>query len=259
MVKTTKRSRKFDLKGGVKSALEKGTITKKGKLRKKKRTTGLSDADKAAMEARNIAAGKMAREATEKKRNDSDFVGEGNLGDLDMDQFLSSVVEDDLDDKVVTDDGDGDEDSVMDGSDDDSSDDEDNIMDGVDSDEEDVEAVEEQMKADMAKLAESDPDFHKYLADNESSLLEYDNDDIAEVDDDDDEDDEDEDGTEDPTPKPKKPKQPPKDNRILVSAPILQSYERSAFTQHSIKALKRILAAYRSACHMADANDPEED
>jgi len=250
--------------------LEKGTITKKGKLRSKKRRTNvLSDADRAAMEARTMNSLNKTKEDAERKRNDSDFVGDANLGDLDMDQFLSSVVEADLatgDDKVVTDDGD-DEDSVMDGSDDDSSDEEGDgkeIMDGVDSDDEDVEAVEEQMKADMAKLAESDPDFHKYLADNESSLLEF-TDDIAEVDDDEDdeeddedEDDEDEDGTEETKPKPKKPKQP-KDNRILVNAKTLQSYERGAFTQHGIKALKRILAAYRSACHMADANDPEED
>ena len=33
MVKTTKRARKFEAKGGVKTRLDKGTVTKKGKLK----------------------------------------------------------------------------------------------------------------------------------------------------------------------------------------------------------------------------------
>ena len=78
--------------------LEKGTITKKGKLRSKKRRTEiLSDAERDALEARRAGTLNKTKEDADKKRANLDFVGDANLGDLDMDQFLSSVVQADLD------------------------------------------------------------------------------------------------------------------------------------------------------------------
>ena len=89
MVKKSKRTRKFESTGGVKRRLEKGTITKKGKTKQKKRTSKGSD------DAANLDQAKTNTYSKEllKKREDGNFVSEKNLGDLDMESFFSTFAE----------------------------------------------------------------------------------------------------------------------------------------------------------------------
>ena len=252
MVKTTKRARKFASKGGPRGMLEKGTITKKGKLKMKKGTG--TKADEKAMEIRNemnkLKARKIQAE-TEEKRNQEDFTSEDNLGDLDLESFLTNVAQDEVGDTVEG--IDGDNDNTDDVTKEESSDDEDSdsMDEDSDVDDEDIEAQEEKMKEDMKKLAESDPDFHKYLQDNEASLLDFqsledNNNDVSMEEDDEEAESDNEDSA-------------MKQNKIVVNAKLLKSYEEGAFGSRGVKPLRRIIAAYVSACHMADSKDQNED
>lgn len=67
-----------------------------------------------------------------------------------------------------------------DGKDDDDDDDDDS---SIGSEEEDIGKSEARMKAELQKMAEKDPDFHKYLEENESSLLEFGDDELEDDDD----------------------------------------------------------------------------
>jgi len=227
--------------------LEKGTITKKGKLRSNKR----KKADPAAIaiaQATEKRKAEQQRAENDKERTEQDFTSESNLGDLDLDSFLKTVA-DDQDNE--SEDG-SQEDVAMDEEASDSDDEEVEL----DSDDEDIEAVEAGMKAELAKLAENDPDFHEYLQQNESSLLDFHNemgemggddeedDDMEEAGDEEDEDAEDEE---------------PKSKDVLVDAKVLKAMEYGAFESHGVKPLRKLIAAYVSACHMSDAQDQDED
>jgi hypothetical protein len=186
MVKLPKRQRKFAASGGVKKRLEKGTITKKGKLRKRQRT----DED-----------GKSKLEtlpATQRDRSD-DFAAPNtkSLAGMELDDFfsqVSDVIEHKEEDKNDPDESsekksskkvkiveankkqkkkDEASESSESGGDDDEEEDEENSpskgekqkpsksgssssSDSEDSDDEDVEVAEKRMKAQMAKLTKSD-------------------------------------------------------------------------------------------------------
>merc|ERR1719330_2282709 len=99
----------------------------------------------------------MKREA-EEKRNKDDFVGESNLGDLDLDSFLKSVADDggdQEDDESMGDDNESDSesDSTSEEQEQESSKAGLGSGSGSDDEEEDVEAAEKRMKEEMQKLA----------------------------------------------------------------------------------------------------------
>jgi nucleolar complex protein 2 len=267
MVKTTKRARKFAAKGGPKAMLKKGTITKKGKLKMRKKDTinnqNIND-KKSSMEQirKEMNQVEKMKQDHEHKRQKEDFCSEDNLGDLDLEKFLENVT----DDKEQDDDFDGDgeelgEDEEMDDDLDDdnesnstSEEGDDDIDSGDDDDDVDIEVAEQRMKDEMKKLAESDPDFHKYLQDNEASLLDFETNDMEEEEDEnmDDDDHEEEDAEKGSTGKNQK-------KNIVVDAKLLKTFEKGAFDIHGVKALKKIIQVYVSACHMADAKDQNED
>ena len=210
MAKSTKRERKFQAKGGVKAALAKGTITHKGKLKKKKR------------KREKIEQDDDVREEVATTPATDDLAGPENLGDLDLDSFFHQMTEEDPQQE---------EDSLSEPLSDDSDDDE------------DLETAEARMKEEMKKIQETDPDFHKFLKENEESLLEFGSaHDDAVVDDEEDE-------------------QPNDDNvdarqgpAVKVNDKLLRSLEQGAFTSHGIKPLKKLTNAYHAACHLADAH-----
>jgi nucleolar complex protein 2 len=252
MVKTTKRARKFVAKGGAKGMLEKGTITKKGKLRvnSRKKSDPIAIAKAQAAEKRKSD---NQRIENDRARVEEDFTSQSNLGDLDLDSFLKTVADDGEEENASGDEDDG-------AMEEDASDSEGEVVDFDSEDDEDIEAAEARMKAEMEKLAENDPDFHEYLQNNESSLLDFKNE-IGgiegEDDDDDDEDDDamegagdDDDDDDDDE---------PKSNDVLVDAKTLKAMEYGAFESHGLKPLRKLIQAYVSACHMADAQDQDED
>jgi nucleolar complex protein 2 len=246
MVKATKRQRKFNATGGIKGRIEKGTITNKGKLRKRKKgeTFGAQPNKRAAIDEEPV------------ERTD-DFLGENNLGEMDMESFFSKAAEsvekkdftDEGDDEVEDDVSDDGDEAMKDEAEDDSSSDDDDSA----SDDDDVDAAEARMRVEMDKMKSSDPEFHKYLKENEESLLEF-----GEEDDGEEEepvDDDDEEGAEDKDLSVGKEK---KDDAIQLTPKVLKALEKKVFKSHSIKSLKKLVGAYRSACHLADASQEDD-
>ncbi|KAK2465541.1 hypothetical protein APHAL10511_002433 [Amanita phalloides] len=98
-----------------------------------------------------------------------------------------------------------------------------------------VDDLEEEGKAHMhelAQLAEKDPEFYKYLQENDRELLEF-NDDDASVDEIEESSEEDE-----------------KDKLPTLTMAILRKWQVALLEQRSLRALRRMLIAFRSAAHM---------
>jgi nucleolar complex protein 2 len=277
MVKATKRSRKFNAKGGPKGMLSKGaTITKKGKV--KRGGSNKSPADKAEANERIKSVYKEEKEREEKRRSDNDFTNVDSLGELDMEAFFEKAaagLADGDDDDGSYDDDDDSVDSTEKGgagADDDSDDD---SYASLGSEEEDIEASEARMKKELEKLSKTDPDFHKYLKENESSLLEFgadDDDDMEDGEEEDyvqdedamgeilsDDDNEENEVTDESIKKQFEKQQRMQENKFLLTPQRLEQVEQSAFEFHSIKGLKRIISAFRTACHLSDANRKDEE
>ncbi|KAI0656297.1 Noc2-domain-containing protein [Cubamyces menziesii] len=102
----------------------------------------------------------------------------------------------------------------------------------------DVDDLEDEGEAhlmELSKLAEKDPEFYKYLQENDRELLEFSlNDANAAVDEDGDEDAEA--MEEDTTP--------------VLTKEILQRWQKALLDHRSLKALRKMLIAFRSAAHM---------
>lgn len=207
------------------------------------------------------------KERHERERAENDFTSAENLGSLDMDSFFEKAVgmKGDFGDEEDESDDDDDEDNDEEENGD-RSDSEDDLA-SLDSEEEDLAASEARLKKQLGKLAEKDPEFHKYLRENESSLLEFGEDgDDEEQEDDEMEDDMGDDEMEgDTEEKPTKVKRKEVSvnaattDKFLLTPQRLESLEQSAFTSHSIKGLKRIISAYKTACHLSDASGQDKD
>lgn len=267
MGKQTKRERKFNSSGGVKSRLQKGTILKKGKVKGKKPKKSQDD------NASNPKNTEYSNELRQ-KREDGDFTSEKNLGELDMESFFTTFAEhpegeDDDDDEVMdqenddNSDGDSDESGDVEESENESSDDDDDdsddeggknekkassANDDSDSEDEDVEAAEKNMQTEMEKLEEKDPEFHQFLQENDEELLNYKGGD-------DDEDDNEHDMDEDDAGE----KNKDVDNSVLMTPALLEKMSKGTFKSHGIKSLKKFVNAFKSACHLADGNDGEKE
>jgi nucleolar complex protein 2 len=266
MTKQTKRARKFNTSGGVSGRLAKGTITNKGRLKRKGRSSG--DGPPAKQTKDDSYPDEMKQ-----KRREEDFVSQKNLGDLDMDSFFSSFA-DNIDEKLNEDEKEmiGDESDDSDEEDDqdedaEASEDEsdpkkqakssksskkkDTSDSDSDSEDEDIEAAEKRMKREMIKIQKEDPDFHDFLKENEQSLLEYGD----AVDDDD--------GgldhtTHDKMEESEEPEPEPSTGGPTILTPeLLKKLEQGTFKSHGLKSLKKLVNAYKAACHMADAADDE--
>ena len=231
--------------------LEKGTITKKGKLRvnSRKKSDPIAIAKAQAAEKRKSD---NQRIENDRARVEEDFTSQSNLGDLDLDSFLKTVADDGEEENASGDEDDG-------AMEEDASDSEGEVVDFDSEDDEDIEAAEARMKAEMEKLAENDPDFHEYLQNNESSLLDFKNEIGGIEGEDDDDDDEDDDAMEGAGDDDDDDDDEPKSNDVLVDAKTLKAMEYGAFESHGLKPLRKLIQAYVSACHMADAQDQDED
>ena len=234
MVKTTKRARKFIAKGGVKA------IKKDGKKKKPKPSLNPQEAAKEREERET-----QQKQLQEKEREDKDFTSEGNLGELDINTFFD-VVGKQLEDGSA----DSGDDNNDDGGSENSIDDDIDDLESLGSKEEDVAASEARLRKQLDKLAESDPEFHKYLKENESSLLEFGDDEELENEDMDEDDDNDQDV---------KISKRDDDDKFLLTPHRLEQLEHGAFTSHSIKGLKRIISAYKTACHLSDVSTQQQE
>lgn len=140
------------------------------------------------------------------------------------------------------DDGDGDADRAASAADDDDEDD-------------DIEAAERSLRAEMSKMKRSDPEFHEFLMENEESLLAF-----GEEDEDDEEVAADDDADADEEKVGKGQSSPStRQTEIPLTPQLLSSLARGAFQHHGVKTLKKMVAAYRSACHLSEAADTDND
>ena len=293
MVKTTKRARKFATSGGVKKRLEKGTITNKGKLKRKKRPE--KNADRPSKQPKVDSYS----EEQKQKRRDEDMTSQKNLGDLSMDSFFSSFTDDveeamDREEQDIAKQSkdnessdDEEEDNVVSKSSDDEDDhsssseqesqtakkaksssknakkstNKDDDSDDSSDDDEDLEAAEKRMKKELEGLRKNDPEFHEFLEENDEELLEYGGGDDS--DDDDDDDNMSEDGgldatTHDRSESMEAETEPVSGNAIILTPQMLRKLEQGAFQSHGLKSLKKFVSAYKSACHMADTDKDEK-
>jgi nucleolar complex protein 2 len=115
--------------------------------------------------------------------------------------------------------------------------------------EEDEEDESEGLKDQMAALAEKDPEFYKYLQENDAELLDFDeDDDLAAVDDLSDEE------------PPSKKQRTAKDEEESgasddVTPPMVKKWKTSLSEQFSIRALRQVVLAFRAAAHADDDDD----
>lgn len=124
---------------------------------------------------------------------------------------------------------------------------------------EDLENEKEDYKESMDQLAEKDPEFYKYLKENDGALLDFD---VTKLSDDeeDEEDGEEEDGEaadeeeeeEEAPVAPKKSKKSKEDEKELTLATI-KIWKKSLQEQHSLKTAKKVLVAFREAVTVSES------
>ncbi|KAF7511012.1 hypothetical protein GJ744_005558 [Endocarpon pusillum] len=111
-------------------------------------------------------------------------------------------------------------------------------------------------KGQLSALAEKDPEFYKFLKENDADLLDFDDEgDLAGVDAL-----SDSQGDERPTKKAKRESmvadsELESDQTTKVSTTIVQKWKKAMVEQHSIRALRQLVLAFRAAAH---ANDEDE-
>jgi len=245
MGKVAKRSRKFQAKGGIKGALQKGrSFTKKGKLAHRSSKKSTDDTNSNAEEAALIEAQAAAAAAQQERASDDFISGKQNISDLNMDDFFNTF--------------DGEDESSSE-SDEESMDDEENkendvkeeSSDSEDSSAEDDSVAEKKHAQEMDELKSTDPEFYKYLKDNEASLLEFGKDDLEGTDDEI----EDTDGGKKISVSEEADMKEEKSSTVpVLTKELLDKFERSAFVAHGIKGLRNLVSAYRTACHLSDPN-----
>ena len=136
----------------------------------------------------------------------------------------------------------------------------------------DLENEKEDYKESMEKLAEKDPEFYKYLKENDEALLDFD---ISKLSDDEsDQEDDQEDGQEDDENQDddqssddnevleekstsKKPQKQPEDENNELTLATVKAWKKSLEAQKSIKTIKKVLLAFKGAVHASESKDEE--
>ena len=202
---------------------------------------------------------------------------DGDGGDEDEDEDEDGGSDDDIDDEADEEEGwpEGGEDDDDDDDDEDDEDDEDDMREGED--DEDAAPLKgvkrsskllqkeiEQHQKELAELKDTDPEFYKFLQEEDAGLLEFDEsgdeedeeDEEAEEDEDEEEgdDDDDDDGVK---ARRKKASKKTETVKTLTSATVTKLCERAAGGE-SLGAARNLLRAYRAAAHYGDEDGDEE-
>ena len=106
-------------------------------------------------------------------------------------------------------------------------------------------------KGQLDALANKDPEFYKYLQENDAELLDFDEDgnlDVLDVSDSDDED-------QLQGVKHKETKKP--QGPVVITSTLITKWRTSLIDQHSIRTLRQLILAFRSAAHINDEEEQE--
>lgn len=162
----------------------------------------------------------------------NDFTNEKYLGNMDISSFFESIVDKEEEENKKDESKENEKEEKA------NDDDDDNPSSSHNEDEEldDIEKEEAEMKEELKKLKDADPDFHDYLQENERDLLEFSDDDIDEdeIDIYDDDDEEEEESS----------------SKDLISLKEIEKYENEEVL--SIKSLKKVIKVYKNACCSSD-------
>ncbi|RVD86875.1 uncharacterized protein DFL_005128 [Arthrobotrys flagrans] len=124
---------------------------------------------------------------------------------------------------------------------------------GSDSDEKQGGDAIESHKDQLAALAEKDPEFFKYLQENDSELLDFkmaEQDDLSAISDLEEDDEE-----EAPSKKAKKGKADDDGKSKIVKKAQIEQWEKSLKEQHSLRATREVVLAFRAAAHVGEAEE----
>ena len=128
------------------------------------------------------------------------------------------------------------------------------------SDEEDEEA----MKADLKNLADKDPEFYKYLQNNDKELLDFEgvNPLDAMSEDEEDEDDEEDDEEEEASAKSKKTKktaaqEEEASKKVEITTKLVKQWETQLAAKPSVKLIKNVAIAFKAAVNIQNAQDED--
>ncbi|GAA6036291.1 hypothetical protein JCM8097_001647 [Rhodosporidiobolus ruineniae] len=255
-ISKAKQTRNFLKSGGLKGQIDarhkRKAFEAKKKGRDAKRNKGVLPAhqqrqsreDESDEEWEKVKEGKKAKKEEEDQEEEDDE-------ELDLDQVLG---------------GEG-LDSEGEGEGEDGSDLEDDDLSNLSDDDASSNASAGQHMADLRALAEKDPDFFKYLQENDAELLDFDEDapmdGAAEDDDEDDEDDEDEEEEDLKSKKKGKGKEVQRKKANVLTKELLRSWQKSILETRSLRSFRKLLHAFRSAASsgggVGGANDDADE
>jgi len=173
-----------------------------------------------------------------------DKLGTGDAYDGEVDNFLEkgffeALEDDDEDEDEREDDEDGE---------DEDEDDEDEEEDEEGEDEADP----DQHRQDLERLKVEQPEFYKYLQENDEGLLKFGE---SDEEDEDDEEDEGEDGEDGADPAEGDGADAPETGPKVLTLKLLNEWSKSLISSNSFKALRDLVRAFESACHLDDVED----